>query len=157
VTRGSRPLKRGASGARRYVPLVVGIVLVGLGSLVGADTRVADAVLRGPIVVRAALTGLVSLLGVWLLVLAVTRLAGSDNAQSRPVAPGQTPQRPFADMIRGIRLAFLAVAAFAAASAFLVGHLLPLVVGLIIAGVDVAETALLLLVAGKQRGDEPSR
>jgi hypothetical protein len=83
------------------------------------------------------------------------RLAGSDAAAgSRPGAPGNSRQRTFGDMIRGIRLAFLAVAAFAAASAFLVGHLLPLVVGLIIAGVDVAETALLMLVAGKQRGDE---
>jgi hypothetical protein len=57
-------------------------------------------------------------------------------------------------MIRGIRFAFLAVAAFAAASAFLVGSVLPLVVGLVIAGVDVAETALLLLVARMQRDDE---
>jgi hypothetical protein len=57
-------------------------------------------------------------------------------------------------MIRGIRFAFLAVAAFAAASAFLLGSVLPLVVGLVIAGVDVAETALLLLVARMQRDDE---
>jgi hypothetical protein len=46
------------------------------------------------------------------------------------------------------------VAAFAAASAFLLGSVLPLVVGLVIAGVDVAETALLLLVARMQRDDE---
>ena len=158
MTSESRSLTRGASGARRYVPLVVGIVLVGLGSLVSADPGAAEAVLRGPIIIRAVLTGLVGLLGLWLLVLAVTRLAGSDDAPaSQPSGPGEAPQRTFADMVRGIRLAFLAVAAFAAASAFLVGHLLPLVVGLIIAGVDVAETALLLLVAGKQRGDEPSR
>jgi hypothetical protein len=124
-----------------------------------ADQRRPPRRRRGPaIVIRAVLTGLVGLLGLWLLVLAVTRLAGSDDAAgSQPLAPGETRQRTFADMIRGIRLAFLAVAAFAAASAFLVGHLLPMVVGLIIAGVDVAETALLLLVAGKQRGDEPSR
>lgn len=148
----------GASGARRYGSLVVGIVLVVLGSLVSAYPGVADAILRGPIIVRAALTGLVALLGLWLLSLAITRIAGDDDAAERhAVSPGDTRQRPFADMIRGIRLAFLAVAAFAAASAFLVGHILPLVVGLIIAGVDVAETALLLLVAGKQRGDERSR
>jgi hypothetical protein len=49
-------------------------------------------------------------------------------------------------MIRGVRLVFLAVAAFAAASAWLLGHPLPLVIALVIAGVDVLETSFLLLV-----------
>jgi hypothetical protein len=51
-------------------------------------------------------------------------------------------------MIRGIRLSFLAVAAFAAAAGWIVGSPLPLVVALIIAGVDVVETSFLLLVVG---------
>ena len=49
-------------------------------------------------------------------------------------------------MIRGVRLVFLAVAAFAAASGWAVGHPLPLVVALVIAGVDVLETSFLLIV-----------
>jgi hypothetical protein len=51
-------------------------------------------------------------------------------------------------MIRGVRLVFLAVAAFAAASGWLLGHPLPLVVALVIAGVDVLETSFLLIVVG---------
>ena len=50
-------------------------------------------------------------------------------------------------MIRAVRLAFLAVAAFAAAGAWLVGSPLLLIVALVIAGVDVLETSFLLLVA----------
>jgi hypothetical protein len=126
--------------------LVIGLALLGAGSVVGAVPEVADALLRGPILVRAALVGVVSVVGVWLLTVAVARIAGEDRDSDH--------QQGFAETIRGIRLVFLAVAAFAAASAFLVGHVLPLIVGLIIAGVDVAETALLLLVAGTARRDE---
>jgi len=49
-------------------------------------------------------------------------------------------------MVRGVRLAFLAVAAFAAAAGWVIGHPLPIVVALVIAGVDVVETSFLLLV-----------
>jgi hypothetical protein len=49
-------------------------------------------------------------------------------------------------MIRGVRLVFLAVAAFAAGASWLVGHPLRIVVALVIAGVDVLETSFLLLV-----------
>jgi len=118
---------------RRFAPLLVGVALVAAGSIVGLDPALANAVFQGPI------------LGLWLLFSAIGRLAGDDDA-----AP-----RSFAEMIRAIRLVFLAIAAFAAASAFLVGDLLPLVVGLVIAGIDVAETALLLLVAGTHRRVEP--
>ena len=132
----------------RYGPLLVGAVLVGLGSVLGANSQLADSVVRGPVVVRAILTGSIALAGIWLLGLAVSRMGGDADAT------GKHSPRSFADIIRGIRFAFLAVAAFAAASAFLLGSVLPLVVGLVIAGVDVAETALLLLVARMQRDDE---
>ena len=49
-------------------------------------------------------------------------------------------------LIRGIRLMFLAVAAFAAAAGWLLGSAMPIVVGLVIAAVDVVETTALLLV-----------
>lgn len=135
---------------RRFVPLLVGIALVATGSLVGLDPVLADAVFHGSIVLRAVLTGLAALLGLWLLFSAVARLAGDDDDDGTDAS-----SRSFAEMIRGIRLVFLAIAAFAAGSAFLVGDPLPLVVGLVIAGVDVAETALLLLVAGTHQRVEP--
>lgn len=53
-----------------------------------------------------------------------------------------------AGLIRAVRLAFLAVAAFAAAAGWALAHPLPLVVAAIIAGIDVIETSLLLLVVG---------
>ena len=49
-------------------------------------------------------------------------------------------------MIRGVRLTFLAVADFAAAAGWALAHPLPIVVALIVAGVDVIETSFLLLV-----------
>jgi hypothetical protein len=50
------------------------------------------------------------------------------------------------DLIRGVRLSFLAVAAFAAAAGWAFGSALPIVAALVIAGVDVLETSFLLLV-----------
>ena len=67
---------------------------------------------------------------------ALRRLAGEDGL--RPDWPA---------MVRGIRLAFLGVAAFAAGAGWVLGHPLPIVVALVIAGVDVIETSFLLLVA----------
>jgi len=43
------------------------------------------------------------------------------------------------------------VAAFAAASGWLIGHPLPLIVALVIAGVDVLETTFLLIVVSLHR------
>ncbi|HJP89943.1 MAG TPA: hypothetical protein VJ850_12980, partial [Candidatus Limnocylindrales bacterium] len=53
-------------------------------------------------------------------------------------------------MVRGVRLVFLAAAAFAAASGWILGQPLPLVIALVIAGVDVVETSFLLLVATRR-------
>jgi hypothetical protein len=52
-------------------------------------------------------------------------------------------------LIRAVRLAFLGVAAFAAAAGWLVANPLPLVVATVIAGIDVIETSFLLLVVGR--------
>ena len=53
--------------------------------------------------------------------------------------------------IRGVRLVFLAVAAFAAAAGWLLAHPLPLIVAVIIAAIDVIETSFLLLVVTVRR------
>jgi hypothetical protein len=57
-------------------------------------------------------------------------------------------------MIRGVRLVFLAVAAFAAAAGWLLAHPLPLVVATVIAAIDVIETSFLLLVVTVRGGHE---
>ena len=62
-----------------------------------------------------------------------------------------------ASMIRGVRLAFLAVAAGAVAAGWLLGHALPFVVALIIAGIDVVETSFLLLVVRRTRDPAADR
>jgi hypothetical protein len=53
-------------------------------------------------------------------------------------------------LIRAVRLAFLAVAALAAAAGWAIGHPLPLIVAAIIAGIDVVETSFLLVVVGRR-------
>jgi len=62
-----------------------------------------------------------------------------------------------ATMIRGVRFAFLAVAALAAAAGWFVGQPVLLIVALVIAGVDVVETTFLLIVARKHHESEPGR
>ena len=58
-------------------------------------------------------------------------------------------------MVRGIRLAFLALAALAVAAGWLLAHPLPFVVALIIAGIDVIETSFLLIVVRRSTGAPP--
>ena len=51
-------------------------------------------------------------------------------------------------LVRGVRLLFLALAAAIAGVGWVVGDPLPLVVALVIAGIDVVETSFLLIVVG---------
>ena len=126
---------------RAYVvALVLGVVAVVVGSAIGGTGALLDAVVTPPIVVRAALVGVSVVVAVTLLGRALSALGG-----------GEAPDRDMAAMIRGVRLAFLAVAAIAAAAGWLVGHPLLLVVALVIAGVDVVETSFLLIVARSRR------
>ncbi len=71
---------------------------------------------------------------------------------SRDAPPGALESRDLAQLIRGVRFVFLAVAALSAAAGWLVGHPLPFVVALVIAGVDILETTFLLVVVAL-RGD----
>lgn len=132
---------------RRLVPLLAGAAAILAGVAVGTNPRVLDALLDAPILVRAPLAALGGLAGLWFVGIALARLAeGHDSSR---------PGRPFGEMVRAVRFIFLGVAAFAAGAAFLVAHPLPLVVALIVAGIDVVETALLLLVGGRRRDDAP--
>jgi hypothetical protein len=116
------------------IAAVVGATILGSGRVDGLDVLV-----EPPDIVRAALVGGSVALGIILLTRSVGRLAeaGTDDV------PG---------LIRAVRLAFLALAAFAAAAGWALAHPLPLLVAAIIAGIDVIETSLLLIVVGGRRG-----
>ena len=77
----------------------------------------------------------------WCLVEAIRLLDAG-----RQVPAGSLSGRDLIALVRGVRYVFLAVAALCAAGGWLIGHPLPLVVALVIAGVDVLETTFLLIV-----------
>jgi hypothetical protein len=126
--------------------LMLGIAAVVAGTVFGGAEPFLGAIVSPPILVRAALVGISAVVAVMLLGRAVAAMSGVD-----------APDRDMATMIRGVRFAFLAVAALAAAAGWFVGQPLLLVVALVIAGVDVVETTLLLIVARMHREDEPGR
>jgi hypothetical protein len=96
-----------------------------------------------PPLVRAVLVGGSAVAAVVLFVAASRRLGadGSDTGSGGPDLPR---------MVRGIRLVFLALAAGAAGAGWAMGHPLPIVVALVIAGVDVIETSFLLLIVRRR-------
>jgi hypothetical protein len=145
--RGRRPSSSGGPepGSGQVAWLLGGALAIAAGTALGWDaTSLAQVVTPAPIV-RAALVGVSVALGVVLLLSALARLAG-ESEDPIPPPSGYESDRDVAGMIRAVRLVFLAVAAFAAAAGWLIGHPLPLVVALVIAGVDVLETSFLLVV-----------
>jgi hypothetical protein len=131
----------------RLAWLLAGAAAIAGGTALGWDATALASVVTPPPIIRAALVGGSVALGVVLLVAALGRLAAEPPLDDeRLVARPGDQGRDIGGMIRGVRLVFLAVAAFAAASGWLLGHPLPLVVALVIAGVDVLETSFLLIV-----------
>lgn len=122
--------RRGAA-----IALVAGALAIVAATVAGTSEGLLDAVVSPPLVIRAALVGAAVVLGIALLARSVGRMgeAGTDDVRG---------------LIRAVRLAFLAVAAFAAAAGWALAHPLPLIVAAVIAGIDVIETSLLLLVVG---------
>jgi hypothetical protein len=117
--------------------LVLGGLAVVAATVLGASSAFLDAVVQPPPIVRAALVGGSVAVAVLLLIRALDRLsAGASDV------PG---------LIRGVRLVFLALAALCAAAGWALGHPLPLLIALVIAGIDVVETSFLLLVMGPDR------
>jgi len=131
-----RPGDRPRLGAA--VAISVGALAVLVATVVGSNGGWLDAVVAPHALVRAALVGLSVALGVLLLARSVGRMSASGTDD----VPG---------LIRAVRLAFLAVAAFAAAAGWALAHPLPLIVAAVIAGIDVIETSFLLLVVGRGR------
>jgi hypothetical protein len=124
-------------------PLLAGAVVIAAGTAIGWDAGLLDRLATPPAIVRAALVAVSVVLAVALLREALLRLERS--------AEGAVHDVPA--MVRGIRFVFLAVAAVAAAAGWLFAHPLPIVVALIVAGVDVLETSFLpLVVAVRERG-----
>ena len=135
---------RGRAGT--VAALVVGIAALVIAVLAGWNEAFLEAIVTPPLIVRALLIALCSVGGVALLAAAAARISAAGDRQN--------PERDLPGMIRGVRLVFLAVAAFAAAAGWLLAHPLPLIVAVIIAAIDVIETSFLLLVV-TVRGDRP--
>lgn len=136
---------RPASGAgirpRDLLPLALGAAALLLGTEMGWDARLVEAVVSPPPLVRAGLVALAVLFALWALGRGILRISqGRDPGTGGPAA-----------LIRGVRLVFLAVAGVAAAAGWLFGHPLPLILALVIAAVDVLETTFLLVVLGARR------
>ncbi len=146
-------------------PLLAGIGALAVGTAFGWAPGLVDALVAPPAIVRAALVAGSLILGLWLLGRAVGRIGaqGGDAGAVGPAAaatpsPDATPdERDLAGLVRAVRLVFLAVAAFAAAGGWLLGSALPLIVALVIAGVDVVETTFLLLVVAVRRPGSAGR
>ncbi len=141
MTAGAGGIDRG-----RIALLVAGLIAVVGGTLLGWDAALLEVIAGPPAIVRAALVGISVLAGLALLREAVRRLGAG-----RRVTTADLTGRDVALLIRAVRLVFLSVAAFAAAAGWLLGHPLPFIVALVIAGVDIMETSLLLLVVTLRR------
>ena len=120
------------------IAVALGILAIVAATVVGWNGAWLDAIVAPPLIVRAALVAGAVVLGGLLLARSVGRMAEAGTQD----VPG---------LIRAVRLAFLAVAAFAAAAGWALGHPLPLIVAAVIAGIDVIETSFLLLVVGRSR------
>jgi polyferredoxin len=121
------------SRARLVLPLALGLVALVVGTAFGWNSGALASLVSPAPIIRAALVGASAWLAVELLRRALLGLNAGEDVPS---------------LVRGIRLAFLAVAAFAVGAGWLLANPLPLIVALVIAGVDVIETSFLLLVAG---------
>lgn len=115
--------------------IALGALAIAAAMLAGRNDLL-DALFQPPAPVRWVLGLAAGLIGVVLLLRSVDRLTASVQPE---------------ELVRAVRIAFLSVAAFATAAGWLVGSPVPIVAGLIIAGVDVLETTFLLLVTASRR------
>ena len=133
----ARPLDHGRPVRGAAIALGLGLLAVVAATVLGSVPGALDVVVTPPAIVRVALVGVAVAVGVTLLSRSLSRMADAGTED----VPG---------LIRAVRLAFLAVAAFAAAAGWALAHPLPLIVAAVIAGIDVIETSLLLLVVGRR-------
>jgi hypothetical protein len=129
--------------------LIAGVAAIALAMAVGTAGDLLQLIVTPPPIVRAGLSGLAIVLGGWLLLGAIRRISGS-VARERPADGTPMSASDLGAMVRAVRLVFLSAASFTAASAWLLGEAMPLVMALVIAGVDIVETSFLLLVASRR-------
>jgi hypothetical protein len=123
-----------------FAPLAVGVIALIVATAFGWNGDLLAALVSPPAIVRLALA-VASLIGALMLLgAAVGRMESRTDEGGHLVA-----------MLRGIRLAFLALAALSVALGWALGSALPFVVALIIAGIDVIETSFLLIVVRRER------
>ena len=118
--------------------LALGALAVVGATVVGWNAGFLDALVTPPPLLRAGARG---------------RLGGARGRPARRVpwrVSRKASERDVPRLIRAVRLAFLAVAAFTAAAGWALGHPLPLIIAAVIAGIDVIETSFLLLVVGRR-------
>ena len=134
----------------RVAWVVGGFAAIVVGALAGWNGTLVTALATPPAIVRAALVAVMVLAALRLGSEAIVRIEAGRHTE-----PGTAGARDIAVLIRGVRFVFLAVAAVAAAAGWLLGTPVPIVVGLLIAGVDVIETGFLLLVVSLRGADAP--
>jgi hypothetical protein len=128
--------------------LLAGLAAIGVAMATGLAPDLLATIARPAPLVRAVLAGGAIVIGGRLLLAALRRI---NAAFERGTEVGvEISDLDLGVMVRGVRLVFLAAAAFAAASGWILGEALPLVIALVIAGVDVVETSFLLLVATRR-------
>ncbi len=132
----------------RFAWLLAGGVALVAGTLLGWNGELLTAIAHPPAVVRAALVGVSVVAALWCVLAAVRRLEAG-----RHLSGDALSGRDMMTLVRGVRYVFLAVAALSAAAGWLIGHPLPFVIALVIAGVDILETTFLLLVVALRRED----
>jgi hypothetical protein len=132
--------------------LLAGIVAVGVAMATGLVPDLLETIARPAPILQAILAGGAIVVGGRLLLAALRRISAAFERGSADDADAgvEISDVDLGAMVRGVRLVFLAAAAFAAAGGWILGEPLPLVIALVIAGVDVVETSFLLLVATRR-------
>jgi hypothetical protein len=131
---------------------LAGFAALAIAMVSGAVPWLFTQIATPPAIVRAALAGAAIVIGGRLLISATRRIDASMRRGTRPGS--RISDSDLGTMVRGVRLVFLAAASFTAAAGWLLAEPLPLVIALVIAGVDVVETSFLLLVATARRPRE---
>ena len=131
--------RRTARHLAEFVPLALGFGALVVGTAFGWDSRLLDAIVAPPVLVRAMLAIAMLILAALLVGEAVAHMEGRIGDGGHLVT-----------MLRGVRLAFLALACVAVALGWALGSALPFIVALIIAGIDVVETSFLLIVVRRE-------
>lgn len=121
---------------RALVPLLAGVLLLLLTTLAGWSEWLLGVLVSPPGAARFLLGTAALLLGVVLVLRAADSLGRAQDPRG---------------LVRAVRIVFLAVGALAAAGGWFVASPLPIVAGLLIAGIDVVETSFLLLVTTARR------